>query len=100
MSTLYHVLILSPCPYSNRPSSLDQTFVDFDSVRFHLSTPTKKTILLLSMEVVCWKDLVNYGAMDIVEKIYGNYLCSEEEKETGYSVSLMIDLENLPEEPG
>ena len=34
-----------------RPSALDVQFVDYDGVRFHLSTPQSKTTLLLSMHI-------------------------------------------------
>lgn len=72
---------------------MDQAFVDFDSVRFHLSTPERKTLLLLSMEVRCWSELVQYGAMEIIEREYGAYVCPTE---VDYSVSLQIDLESVP----
>jgi hypothetical protein len=41
-----------------KPSSVDQQFVDFDGVRYHLHTPERKTELLLSMDIRCWPDLV------------------------------------------
>lgn len=62
-------------------------------MRFHLSTPVKKTQLLLSMEIPCWGELVQYGALDIMQREYGDYLT---ETEPDYAVSLAIDLENLP----
>jgi actin related protein 2/3 complex subunit 2 len=43
-----------------KPSSVDQQFVDFDGVRYHLHTPERKTELLLSMDIRCWPDLVLY----------------------------------------
>lgn len=97
-----------PCPAlpsltpssSHRPTSLDQAFVDFDSVRFHLSTPTKKTLLLLSMHVRCWDELVQHGAGEIMQREYGAWLIAQGETESEYSVSLEIDLEKLPEGEG
>ncbi|KAM0787316.1 hypothetical protein ACM66B_007090 [Microbotryomycetes sp. NB124-2] len=77
-----------------KPSSTDQAFVDFDSVRYHLSTPTKKTQLLLSMDIPCWNELVQYGAMDVIQREYGQFVT---ETEPDYVVSLLIDLDQVPE---
>jgi hypothetical protein len=70
--------------------------VDYDNVRFHLSTPSSKTQLLLSMGIQCWPDLVKYGAREHLQQEYGGYLLGEGETEPEYNVSLMIDLEKLP----
>ncbi|KAK4048637.1 Arp complex subunit [Microbotryomycetes sp. JL201] len=79
-----------------KPSSTDQAFVDFDSVRYHLSTPNKKTQILLSMDIPCWNELAQYGAMEVIEREYGAFVT---ETEPDYVVSLLIDLEQLPESP-
>lgn len=83
---------------NTRPTSLDQKFVDFDSVRYHISTPTKKSILLLSMHVRCWDELVQYGVNDIMAREYGAYIIEDTEED--YSISLMIDCDSLPEAGG
>ena len=81
-----------------RPSSLDVQFVDFDNVRFHLSTPDRKTQLLLSMNIRCWDELAQYGAVDVLRREYGSlYLAAPE---PDYHVSLGIDLEQIPPEGG
>ena len=73
-------------------------FVDFDNVRFHLSTPDRKTQLLLSMNIRCWDELARYGAVDVLRREYGAlYL---ETPEPDYHVSLAIDLEQVPLEGG
>ncbi|KAF7978853.1 hypothetical protein HWV62_44669 [Athelia sp. TMB] len=79
-----------------KPSSLDVQFVDYDGVRFHLSTPDRKTILLLSMHIRCWAELAQYGAIDVLQREYGSLLQSQAEDE--YNVSLQIDLEQVPPE--
>lgn len=81
-----------------RPSSLDVQFVDFDGVRFHLSTSERKTLLLLSMQIRCWDELVKYGASDVLQREYGSLLAAQPEPE--YNVSLEIDLEQIPADPG
>ena len=83
---------------SCRPTSLDVQFVDFDNVRFHLSTPDRKTALLLSMHIYCWDELVRYGALDILRREYGSLVQAQPESE--YNVSLVIDLDTVPPEGG
>lgn len=81
-----------------RPSSLDVQFVDYDGVRFHLSTPESKTTLLLSMHIRCWNELAQYGALDILRREYGSLLLAAAEPE--YNVSLGIDLTQAPQDAG
>ena len=81
-----------------RPSSLDVQFVDFDNVRFHLSTPDRKTQLLLSMNIRCWDELAQYGAVDVLRREYGSLFLATPEPD--YHVSLAIDLEQIPPEGG
>jgi actin related protein 2/3 complex subunit 2 len=63
-----------------------------------LSTPEKKTLLLLSMSIRCWDELVRYGALEVLGREYGALLQGQAEPE--YNVSLLIDLEQAPVEPG
>ncbi|KDQ59216.1 hypothetical protein JAAARDRAFT_33952 [Jaapia argillacea MUCL 33604] len=79
-----------------KPSSLDVQFVDYDGVRFHLSTPDRKTVLLLSMSIRCWDELAKYGAADVLRREYGPLVKDQPEPE--YNVSLEIDLEQAPPE--
>lgn len=79
--------------HAGRATTLDQSFVDFDSVRYHLSTPVRKSHLLLSMDVPCWAELAAYGARSVLEREYGHRLVAEPDTEPGYSVSLEIDLD-------
>jgi actin related protein 2/3 complex subunit 2 len=73
-------------------------FVDFDGVRFHLSTPDRKTALLLSMHIHCWDELVRYGALDVLRREYGPLV--QAQTESDYNVSLIIDLDTAPPEGG
>jgi hypothetical protein len=81
-----------------RPTSLDVQFVDYDGVRFHLSTPERKTLLLLSMSIRCWDELVKYGALDVLKREYGSLVKAQAEPD--YNASLEIDLEQVPLEEG
>lgn len=79
---------------------MDIQFVDYDNVRFHLSTPESKTKILLSMGIQCWPDLVKYGARDHLQKEFEGMLLGEGETEPEYDVSVGVDLEGLPEGEG
>lgn len=79
------------------PASIDQVVSDFDGVTFHLSTPESKNKILISINVRCFKELVQYGAEAVLEREYGSYIVAPE---SGYDFSIQIDLENLPTDPG
>lgn len=70
---------------------------DFDNVAFHVSTPETKTKILISISLKCYRELVEYGAQQVLEREYGSYIVAPE---AGYDFSVLIDLDNLPAEPG
>lgn len=63
---------------------------------FHLSTPTSKSQILISIALKCFRDLLKYGAESVLQREYGSYITSPE---AGYDFSIVIDLENLPSSP-
>lgn len=79
------------------PVSIDQIVSDFDGVTFHISTPTAKTLILVSLSVKCYGDLIRYGAESVLQREYANYITTPE---AGYDFSILIDLEQLPESAG
>jgi actin related protein 2/3 complex subunit 2 len=83
--------------YSGAPANIDQVVSDFDGVTFHISTPESKTKILVSLQIKCFSELVQYGAQAVLEREYGPYIVSPE---SGYDFSVLIDLENLPEDKG
>lgn len=70
---------------------------DFDNVAFHVSTPETKTKILISLSVKCYKELLQYGAQQVLEREYRQYIVTPE---AGYDFSVLIDLEDLPAAPG
>lgn len=87
-----------PTPYRRAPPvSIDQTVSDFDGVIFHISTPESKTKILVSIQIKCFKDLVKYGAEQVLNREYGQYVAPPE---PGYDFSVAVDLEDLPAEKG
>lgn len=79
------------------PVSIDQVVSDFDNVAFHVSTPETKSKILISIAVKCYKELLQYGAQEVLEREYGTYIVSPE---AGYDFSVLIDLDNLPSDKG
>lgn len=77
------------------PVSIDQVVSDFDGVTFHISTLEVKTKILVSISVKCFPELAQYGAQAVLEREYGPYIVAPE---SGYNFSVLIDLENLPED--
>ncbi|KAK2025257.1 Arp2/3 complex [Colletotrichum zoysiae] len=77
------------------PAHIDQTISDFDGVIYHISTPETKNKIQLSIQIRCYKDLVKYGAEQVLQREYGQYVVPPE---PGYDFSVLIDLENLPED--
>ncbi|KAF2001143.1 P34-Arc-domain-containing protein [Amniculicola lignicola CBS 123094] len=75
------------------PVNIDQVVSDFDGVTFHISTPETKTKILVSINVKCFHELVQYGAQAVLEREYGQYIVAPE---NGYDFSVQVDLENLP----
>jgi len=81
---------------SKSPTGIDQVITDFDNVTFHLSNPDgpdgkpAKSIIHLSMNIKCYKDLVKYGAKEILEREYKGLITNTEQ---GYDVTLAINLE-------
>ena len=79
------------------PVSIDQVVSDFDNVAFHVSTPESKTKILISITLKCYRELLQYGAQEVLEREYGPYTAPPE---AGYDFSVLIDLENLPADQG
>jgi actin related protein 2/3 complex, subunit 2 len=50
------------------------------------------------MSIRCWAELVKYGVMDILQREYGPRVRAQPEPE--YNVSLELDLEQFPTDPG
>jgi actin related protein 2/3 complex, subunit 2 len=49
------------------------------------------------VQIRCFKDLVKYGAEQVLQREYGSYITATE---AGYDFSVLIDLESLPAEKG
>lgn len=76
---------------------LDITFSDFDGVSFHVSTPNPdvRNIILISLSWRAAADCLAMGGKEDLANIYGPMLVAPE---SGYDVTLQVDLDN-PIEP-
>ncbi|CAH1408179.1 unnamed protein product [Nezara viridula] len=78
----------------HKQDSIDITIADFDGVLFHISNVGgEKSKLLVSISLKFYKQLQEHGADELLKREYGPLLV---EPETGYNVSLRIDLDNVP----
>lgn len=80
----------------DEPNYVNQVVSDFDSVKFHISTPDSKTQIVVSMRIKSWPDLKKYGVEKVMAREYGPYIV---DPEPGYDFSVLIDLNNLPDSP-
>ncbi|XKL60970.1 hypothetical protein PGB90_008027 [Kerria lacca] len=78
----------------HKHETTDIKIADFDGVLFHVSNPKNdRSKLRVSISLKFYKDLQQHGSDQLLKNIYGNFIT---EPEDGYSVSLQLDLENIP----
>lgn len=76
---------------------VDVKVADFDGVLYHVSNlDGDKSKLLVSISLKFFAELQQHGADELLRRVYGERLCDE--AEPGYSVSLLLDLDALPED--
>lgn len=76
--------------------SVDVKVADFDGVLFHISNVNgDKTKIRISISLKFYRQLQEHGSDDLLKKIYGDLLVTP--PEDGYSVTLLFDLKNLPD---
>ncbi|KAK4467779.1 hypothetical protein MN116_008484 [Schistosoma mekongi] len=74
----------------------NQTLADFDGAVYHLrSVPNDRSKILVSITLKFFRELQEHGADELLQREYGQYLLNKPEE--GCSVSLLFDLEHLPE---
>ncbi|XP_063536908.1 probable actin-related protein 2/3 complex subunit 2 [Cydia strobilella] len=79
-----------------KPESIDVTVADFDGVLFHISNVNgDKTKVRVSISLKFYKQLEEHGADELLKRVYGTLLT---EPESGYNVSVLLDLEAIPDD--
>lgn len=77
-----------------KPSAIDIKVSDFDGCLYHIGNPDgDRNKIIVSISLKFYDELKKNGADDLMKKVYGDYLS---DPESGYDVSLVIDLETLP----
>lgn len=80
--------------------SLDRLITDFDFTTYHISTlPEHKELVLVSIYLKCWDDLVSYGVAKYLDGKYAHYdgvsILSGGDIEQGYNYSLVVDVSQV-----
>lgn len=90
--------LIESCFVSQKRDLLDVTFADFDGVHFRVKTlEDSRNLIKISIAWTCAAQLLQLGARQDLQKIYGPMLCAE--AEPGYDVSLQVDVDKPPEDP-
>lgn len=75
--------------------TIDVTVADFDGVLYHISNVNgDKSKIRVSISLKFYKELQEHGADELLKREYGSYLTAPE---TGFNVSVLINLESIPE---
>jgi len=78
-----------------KASAIDIKVSDFDGCLYHVGNQNgDKNKVIVSISLNFYKELQKHGADELIKKIYGDLITDPED---GYNISLLIDLENLPE---
>jgi len=79
-----------------KADAIDIKVADFDGCIFHVGNPEgDRTKIIVSISLKFYKELQKHGADDLIKREYGDLIVAPE---TGYDITLQIDLDNLPED--
>lgn len=84
-------------PADGKRDQLDVTLADFDGVQFHITTPNPdaRNIVKFSIRWPCVETLMEHGARQDLQQIYGN-MYNPAEIEDGYDATITVDFDDLP----
>ncbi|CEF60000.1 Actin-related protein 2/3 complex subunit 2 [Strongyloides ratti] len=78
----------------NEPKKVNQTFCDFDGVLLNISNhENNRKLIKLSIYLSYFNELKEYGAMEVLKRIYGNFLISQPIE--NYSITLLYNIEEI-----
>lgn len=78
-----------------KPDNVDITVADFDGVLYHISNPDQnKSKIMVSVSLKFYKDLQEHGADELIKREYESFIVAPE---PNYNVSVVIDLEKVPD---
>eukprot|EP00730_Choanoeca_flexa_P002164 TRINITY_DN10938_c0_g1_i3.p1 TRINITY_DN10938_c0_g1~~TRINITY_DN10938_c0_g1_i3.p1 ORF type:complete len:320 (+),score=77.20 TRINITY_DN10938_c0_g1_i3:88-960(+) len=77
--------------------AIEMTVADFDGALYHLSNPEKdRNKIQISMGVQFYFELKEHGVDELMQREYGDMLT---EAESGYDVTIVVDLKNMGDQP-
>eukprot|EP00033_Pygsuia_biforma_P000512 GCRY01000602.1.p1 GENE.GCRY01000602.1~~GCRY01000602.1.p1 ORF type:complete len:301 (-),score=64.47 GCRY01000602.1:172-1074(-) len=79
---------------SEKAEPIDVQIADFDGVVFHIFNGDSKNKIRISIAMKCYKDLQENGVDKVINDLYKSYVV---DTETGFDLTLEIDLSTLPE---
>eukprot|EP00053_Salpingoeca_punica_P004396 m.48931 g.48931 ORF g.48931 m.48931 type:complete len:315 (-) comp12774_c0_seq1:323-1267(-) len=81
----------------NKVETVNVTVADFDGVLYHVSNPEgERSKVIVSIGMKFFFELEPYGVNELMKREYGSLLTTPE---SGYNVSLLLDLEELAKKP-
>ncbi|KAJ2997880.1 hypothetical protein HDV02_005064 [Globomyces sp. JEL0801] len=80
--------------FRSDPEKSIAVLADFDGVTYRISNAEDKGVLMVSMNMRGFKDLLSFGAQQVLAREYGSYYLPQ--PEVGFDVTLRIDLLALP----
>mmetsp|Transcript_16199 Transcript_16199/g.30743 ORF Transcript_16199/g.30743 Transcript_16199/m.30743 type:complete len:318 (-) Transcript_16199:131-1084(-) len=76
-------------------SPVSMTFNDFEHSSYRVSMPKGSSVLTISLNLPCFKEIEGQGVSDMLKEKYGEFLVDTEK---GYDVSIAVDV-NSPSQP-
>lgn len=86
---------------SEELKTVERLFTDFDFTTYHVSNLSEeKSLILISIYVKCWNDLVKYGVESYLDSKYSKFskFLVKTTQELGYDYSFNLDLSILQQE--
>ncbi|VEL43137.1 unnamed protein product [Protopolystoma xenopodis] len=78
---------------------IDHKIADYDGVIYRINTAREsRKKLCISISIRFFKELLEHGVKDLLQRVYGNML--QETPESGYNVTLSVDFTDLPVSAG
>jgi len=80
---------------AEKPELVDISLVDFDGAAYHMHTPEVPTTLVLSTRLRGYKELLQYGAKELLEEEFKGWIVPAEH---GWDMTLKLPLDSLSDQ--
>lgn len=75
---------------------IEHKIADHDDVMYYIKHGSGQRTILVSIKLACFEELTKYDVVEFLRKQYGDLLLDQ--PEPGYSVTLSIDLNKIPDD--